>query len=53
MRNARVFGSTARGEDTDGSDLDILVEAPPGTQFYDLARIELQLEELLVARSKY
>jgi predicted nucleotidyltransferase len=47
MRNAKVFGSTARGEDTDGSDLDLLVEAPQGTTLYDLARIELQLEELL------
>jgi predicted nucleotidyltransferase len=47
MRNAKVFGSTAHGEDTDDSDLDILVEAPPGTTLYDLARVDLQLEDLL------
>jgi uncharacterized protein len=47
MRNANVFGSTARGEDTDDSDLDLLMEAPPGTTLYDLARVELQLEGLL------
>ncbi len=38
--NPRIFGSTARGDDTDGSDLDILTEAPPGTTLCDLARIE-------------
>ncbi|MGH6739843.1 MAG: nucleotidyltransferase family protein, partial [Bradyrhizobium sp.] len=30
MGNPKVFGSAARGDDTDGSDLDLLVEAPPG-----------------------
>ncbi|WP_414642350.1 nucleotidyltransferase family protein [Bradyrhizobium sp.] len=47
MREPKVFGSVARGDDTEKSDLDILVEAPPGTTFYDLARIELELEEVL------
>ncbi len=46
MRNARLFGSAVRGEDR-GSDLDILVEAPPGTSLYDLADIEIELEKLL------
>jgi uncharacterized protein len=47
LRNARLFGSTARGEDTDQSDIDLLVEAPLGTTLYDLARVELALEDLL------
>ena len=47
MRNPRVFGSVARGLDVEGSDLDLLVEAPPGTTFYDLARAELELEQIL------
>ncbi len=47
MRNARVFGSAARGDDTEESDLDILVESSPGTTLYDLARVELELETLL------
>jgi predicted nucleotidyltransferase len=47
LRNARLFGSTARGEDTDQSDVDLLVEAPLGTTLYDLARVELALEDLL------
>jgi len=28
--NPRIFGSVARGEDTDGSDLDLLVDDPDG-----------------------
>jgi uncharacterized protein len=47
LRNARLFGSAARGEDTHGSDIDLLVEAPLGTTLYDLARVELALEDLL------
>ncbi|QFI74819.1 nucleotidyltransferase family protein [Bradyrhizobium betae] len=47
MRNAKLFGSAARGEDTEDSDLDVLVEAPPGTTLYDMARVEIELEELL------
>jgi predicted nucleotidyltransferase len=47
MRNPRVFGSTARGEDTDKSDLDILVDAPPDASLYDLARLEIELEVIL------
>jgi predicted nucleotidyltransferase len=47
MTNPRVFGSAARGEDTDRSDLDIMVDAPPGTSLYDLAAIEVELETIL------
>jgi uncharacterized protein len=47
MRNPKIFGSAARGDDTEDSDLDILVEVPPGATFYDLARAELELESVL------
>jgi predicted nucleotidyltransferase len=47
IRNPRIFGSVARGEDTLGSDLDILVDADRGTTLIDLARLQLELEELL------
>lgn len=47
MANARIFGSAARGEDIDGSDLDLLVEAPPGATLYDLAQVEIELESVL------
>jgi predicted nucleotidyltransferase len=46
-RNPRVFGSAARGEDTEESDLDILVDHTAETSLLDLARIELRLNELL------
>jgi len=37
MANPRVFGSVVRGEDTEGSDLDILVDPAPRTSLLDLA----------------
>jgi uncharacterized protein len=45
--NVRVFGSSARNEDEDGSDLDLLVDPTPETSLFDLARIQLRLEALL------
>jgi predicted nucleotidyltransferase len=50
MCNPRIFGSTARGEDTDMSDLDILIDAPPDASLYDLMRVEMELEALLGCR---
>jgi len=46
-RNLRVFGSVARGEATEGSDLDLLVEMEPGRSLLDLVAIKQDLEELL------
>ena len=37
--NPRVFGSTARGEDGEGSDLDILVDPMAGTTLFDLGAL--------------
>lgn len=48
--NPRVFGSVVRGEDLDGSDLDILVDALPGATLFDLGGIQYELEELLGVR---
>lgn len=45
--NPRVFGSVLRGEDTEASDLDILVDAPPGTTLLDICGLQVDLEELL------
>ncbi|MCP3718011.1 MULTISPECIES: nucleotidyltransferase family protein [Paraburkholderia] len=45
--NARVFGSSAREEDDEDSDLDLLVDPTPQTSLFDLARIQSQLEALL------
>lgn len=45
--NARVFGSVLRGEDHEGSDLDILVDPLPGASLFDLGGLQVDLEELL------
>ena len=47
VKNARVFGSTLHGTDKEGSDLDLLVDAPPGTTLLDLSQLQLDLEDLL------
>ena len=47
MRNPRIFGSTSRSEDTDNSDLDILVDASADASLYDLAQVEMELEAIL------
>lgn len=43
----RVFGSAIRGEDTDDSDLDLLVDPTPRTTLMTLAAIQLEAERLL------
>lgn len=48
--DVRVFGSVARGEERDGSDVDFLVDLEPGRSLLDLARLELRLERLLGRR---
>lgn len=44
--NLRVFGSIARGEDTTGSDIDLLIDVPRGTTYFDLARLKREAEDL-------
>jgi uncharacterized protein len=46
-RNARVFGSVLRGEDTDSSDLDILIDPTPETTLFDIGAIRHELGQLL------
>ena len=50
LMNLRVFGSVARGEETEDSDLDLLVDVSPGVSLIGLARAQRELEELLGAR---
>jgi uncharacterized protein len=45
--NVRVFGSAARGEAGEGSDIDLLVEFEPSRSLLDHAALVLDLEELL------
>ena len=44
---AGVFGSVARGEDTDQSDIDFLVEFEKGRTLLDLSGLRLDLIDLL------
>ena len=46
-RNPRIFGSVAKGEDTEGSDLDLLVDGTEDMSLFDLARIEIRLSAIL------
>lgn len=45
--NARVFGSVLHGEDTEDSDLDILIDPTPETTLFDIGAIRHELLQLL------
>ncbi|MBK7047987.1 MAG: nucleotidyltransferase family protein [bacterium] len=47
VTSIRVFGSVARGEETDESDIDFLVTTGPTVSSWFPARLILDLEELL------
>lgn len=47
MRNPRIFGSVLHGTDLEGSDIDILVDAPLGTTLLDLIGLEQELQRQL------
>jgi len=48
--HVRVFGSFARGDNTPGSDLDLLVELTPGRSLLDIVAIKQDLQDLLGRR---
>jgi uncharacterized protein len=43
----RLFGSVARGEERQNSDIDLLVDFLPGSSLFDLLRLSRELEALL------
>ncbi|GIV83929.1 MAG: nucleotidyltransferase [Candidatus Roseilinea sp.] len=49
-RNVRVFGSVARGEADEQSDLDLIVDFEPGRSLLDHAGLWLELQELVGAK---
>ncbi len=50
VSRAYLFGSVARGNATEQSDLDVLVELDKGATLFDHARMSWQLEDLLQHR---
>lgn len=46
-RNVRIFGSVARGEAVESSDIDFLVDFEPGTSLLQHGAMIAELEELL------
>lgn len=47
--NVRVFGSVARGDDVEGSDVDLLVDLREGVTLFALARMRSELAAVLGA----
>ncbi len=47
LRNLRVFGSVAAGTDTEGSDVDLLVDASAGVTLFDLGGFQVKAARLL------
>src|SRR5690348_13154296 len=50
VSNPRIFGSVARGEDSEQSDLDLLVDFSPDTTLLRLAELQIEAEALLGVR---
>jgi predicted nucleotidyltransferase len=47
--DVRIFGSVARGDNRDDSDIDFLVKFDKGRTLFDLVGLRLDLQELLGA----
>lgn len=47
VSNIQVFGSAARGDDAEDSDLDLLVEPTSETTLFDIGAIRFELKQLL------
>ncbi|MDP9900236.1 nucleotidyltransferase family protein [Variovorax ginsengisoli] len=47
MRSVSVFGSVLKGLDSEGSDLDLLVEPTPTTSTFDIGGVQFEVSELL------
>lgn len=45
--NPRVFGSAAHGQDSEDSDLDLLIDPTPETSLFDIGAIRHELLQLL------
>lgn len=43
----RVFDSVARGQDREGSDIDLLVDLPAGTSLLRIVGLQMEIEDAL------
>jgi predicted nucleotidyltransferase len=50
LTNPRIFGSVLHGNDKEGSDLDLLVDALPEATLFDLGGLQEDLQDLLGVR---
>ena len=50
-RKLRVFGSVARGEDHEGSDIDLLIDMPLGTSLLQIVGLQHEIEDALGIRA--
>ena len=46
----RIFGSVARGEDHEGSDIDLLIDMPAGTSLLQIVGLQHDIEDALGMR---
>ena len=49
----RVFGSTERGQDQEGSDLDLLIDMPAGTSLRQINGLQLDIQDALGIKGKH
>ena len=47
VKNVRIFGSVLHGLDNDESELDLLVDPTPETTLMDIAKIQIEVANLL------
>ncbi len=53
VENIRVFGSVARGDQDEDSDVDFLIHVPNGTDLMDVGGLHWRLEEMLATRVQF
>ena len=49
-RRLRIFGSVARGDDHEGSDIDLLIDMPVGTSLLQIVGLQHDIEDALGMR---